>query len=103
MVREEEEAELECYDGCPCNYYEETEADTLAAKTLMNLYVESPMTMATEIEMLIGENRRLNERINNLEVRLAHVENRSDSPPPLVLQDSNPQWQLDTAFYSYYS
>ena len=49
---------------------------------------------------VVAENLRLNQRINNLELRLAHVENRSDSPPPLVacLQESNPQWELDTAF-----
>lgn len=49
-------------------------------------------------EVMVAENLRLNNRINNLEMRLSHVENRSDSPPPLILHDSNPNWALDTAF-----
>ena len=51
-------------------------------------------------EVVIGENLRLNQRINNLEMRLSHVENRSDSPPPLILPESNLNWRLDTAFTS---
>jgi len=51
-------------------------------------------------EVVVGENLRLNHRINNLEMRLSHVENRSDSPPPLILPESNPNWRLDTAFMS---
>ena len=102
---EEEEAGLECYDGCPCNYNyncEETETDTLAAESLLNLYrAPAPApAISTDIEILFGENQRLNERINNLETRLSHLENRSDSPPPLIFQESNPQWVLDTAFIS---
>jgi hypothetical protein len=116
MVRnEEEEAGLECYDGCPCNYNynynynceeTETETDTLAAESLLNLYrapapAPAPApAISTDIEILFGENQRLNERINNLETRLSHLENRSDSPPPLIFQESNPQWVLDTAFIS---
>ena len=51
-------------------------------------------------EVMVSENLRLNHRINNLEMRLSHVENRSDSPPPLIFAESNPNWQLDTAFLS---
>ena len=51
-------------------------------------------------EVVVGENLRLNQRINNLEMRLSHVENRSDSPPPLMFPESNPNWRLDTAFTS---
>ena len=54
-------------------------------------------------EVVVGENLRLNHRINNLEMRLSHVENRSDSPPPLILPESNPNWRLDTAFTTYIS
>lgn len=106
MVRkEEEEAGLECYDGCPCNYNCE-ETETLAAESLLNLYsapARAPApAISTDIDILFGENQRLNERINNLETRLSHLENRSDSPPPppLIFQESNPQWVLDTAFIS---
>jgi len=51
-------------------------------------------------EVVVEENLRLNHRINNLEMRLSHVENRSDSPPPLIFPESNPNWRLDTAFMS---
>ena len=51
-------------------------------------------------EVVVAENLRLNQRINNLEMRLSHVENRSDSPPPLILPESNLNWRLDTAFTS---
>ena len=54
-------------------------------------------------EAVVGENLRLNHRINNLEMRLSHVENRSDSPPPLMFPESNPNWRLDTAFTTYTS
>jgi len=46
-------------------------------------------------EVMVAENLRLNNRINNLEMRLSHVENRSDSPPPLMYTESNPMWKLD--------
>jgi hypothetical protein len=51
-------------------------------------------------EVVVGENLRLNHRINNLETRLSHVENRSDSPPPLMFPESNPMWKLEE-FHQY--
>ena len=51
-------------------------------------------------EVMVGENLRLNNRINNLEMRLSHVENRSDSPPPMMFPESNPMWKLDE-FHQY--
>lgn len=51
-------------------------------------------------EVMVGENLRLNNRINNLEMRLSHVENRSDSPPPLTFPESNPMWKLED-FHQY--
>jgi hypothetical protein len=49
----------------------------------------------------VGENMRLNNRLNNLEMRLSHVENRSDSPPPLMnFPESNPMWKLEE-FHQY--
>ena len=52
-------------------------------------------------EVMVGENLRLNNRINNLEMRLSHVENRSDSPPPLMnFPESNPMWKLEE-FHQY--
>jgi len=52
-------------------------------------------------EVVVGENLRLNQRIDNLEMRLSHVENRSDSPPPLMnFPESNPMWKLED-FHQY--
>jgi len=52
-------------------------------------------------EVVVGENLRLNQRIDNLEMRLSHVENRSDSPPPLMnFPESNPMWKLEE-FHQY--
>ena len=101
------------------NYTEETEEER-AARTLLTLrddverseyyinhliprvkVLEQAFTDLDEsYEVVIGENLRLNQRINNLEMRLSHVENRSDSPPPLILPESNLNWRLDTAFTS---
>ena len=52
-------------------------------------------------EVVVGENLRLNQRIDNLEMRLSHIENRSDSPPPLMtFPESNPMWKLEE-FHQY--
>ena len=66
----------------------------------MKAVEEAFIDLDESYEVVVGENLRLNERINNLEMRLSHVENRSDSPPPLILPESNPNWRLDTAFTS---
>ena len=109
FVREQKEAELECYDGCPCNnnnYEEETAA---AADALLNLrqqswvennirdLLQSFADLDESYEVVVAENLRLNRRIENLEMRLSHLENKSDSPPPLIFPESNPNWRLDTA------
>jgi chromosome segregation ATPase len=69
----------------------------------MKAVEEAFIDLDESYEVVVGENLRLNERINNLEMRLSHVENRSDSPPPLILPESNPNWRLDTAFTTYTS
>ena len=66
----------------------------------MKAVEEAFIDLDESYEVVVAENLRLNERINNLEMRLSHVENRSDSPPPLILPESNPNWRLDTAFMS---
>lgn len=66
----------------------------------MKAVEEAFIDLDESYEAVVGENLRLNQRINNLEMRLSHVENRSDSPPPLILPESNPNWRLDTAFMS---
>ena len=95
--KQEEEAVLECYEGCPCNYGNKEE-ETQAVQNLMNLY-DAPINteVGDDIEILIGENRRLNERINNLENRLSALENEV---MPALIPESNPQWMLDTAMYT---
>lgn len=106
FVREQKEAELECYDGCPCNHEEETAS---AADALLNLrqqawvennirdLLQSFADLDESYEVVVAENLRLNRRIENLEMRLSHLENKSDSPPPLIFPESNPNWALDTA------
>jgi uncharacterized coiled-coil protein SlyX len=69
----------------------------------MKAVEEAFIDLDESYEVVVGENLRLNQRINNLEMRLSHVENRSDSPPPLILPESNPNWRLDTAFTTYTS
>jgi hypothetical protein len=66
----------------------------------MKAVEEAFIDLDESYEVVVAENLRLNQRINNLEMRLSHVENRSDSPPPLILPESNPNWRLDTAFMS---
>ena len=66
----------------------------------MKAVEEAFIDLDESYEVVVAENLRLNQRINNLEMRLSHVENRSDSPPPLILPESNPNWRLDTAFTS---
>ena len=118
----QQEAELECCETCECNQaraHVQTEEERVA-RVLLHLQDDAerseyyinhliPRMKAVEeafadldesYEVMVAENLRLNERINNLEMRLSHVENRSNSPPPLILADSNPNWQLDTAFMS---
>jgi uncharacterized protein YceH (UPF0502 family) len=121
----QQEAELECCETCECNQaraHVQTEEERVA-RVLLNLQDDAerseyyinhliPRMKAVEeafadldesYEAVVGENLRLNHRINNLETRLSHLENRSDSPPPLIFADSNPNWQLDTAFTTYTS
>lgn len=121
----QQEAELECCETCECNQaraHVQTEEERVA-RVLLNLQDDAersvyfvnqliPRMKAVEeafadldesYEVMVSENLRLNQRINNLEMRLSHVENRSNSPPPLILADSNPNWQLDTAFTTYTS
>lgn len=115
-------AEKEEMDGQQDQVDVDTEEDT-AARTLLRLredierseyYINHliPRMKAVEqafidldesYEVVVGENLRLNQRIDNLEMRLSHIENRSDSPPPLILPESNPNWRLDTAFMSPYT
>ena len=121
---QEQEAELECYEGCPCTYGQQETEEERVARVLLNLrddaerseyYINNliPRVKVLEeenhrlnqafidldesYEVVVGENLRLNNRLNNLEMRLSHIENRSDSPPPLTYPESNPQWMLDTA------
>lgn len=108
FVREQKEAELECYDGCPCNNNNEEET-VAAADALLNLrqqtwvennirdLLQSFADLDESYEVVVGENLRLNQRIDNLEMRLSHLENRSESPPSLIFPESNPNWRLDTA------
>jgi uncharacterized coiled-coil protein SlyX len=63
----------------------------------MKAVEEAFIDLDESYEVVVGENLRLNQRIDNLELRLSHLENRSESPPPLILPDSNPNWRLDTA------
>jgi len=63
----------------------------------MKAVEEAFIDLDESYEAVVGENLRLNQRIDNLELRLSHLENRSESPPPLILPDSNPNWRLDTA------
>jgi hypothetical protein len=121
---EQEEAQLECYEGCPCNYGQQETEEERVARALLDLrddaersqYYINHMIPRVKVledenqrlnqafidldesyEVVVAENLRLNNRLNNLEMRLSHIENRSESPPPLILPDSNPQWMLDTA------
>ena len=118
---EEAEAEMDGQQD-EYNYTEETEEEKVARALLtlrddverseyyINHLIPRVKVLEDEnrrinenYEVVVGENLRLNQRINNLEMRLSHVENRSDSPPPLILPESNPNWRLDTAFTSYIS
>jgi len=99
----------ECDSNCECD-------EARAARTLLSLRNDIdtltqliPRLTAVErafidldesYEVVVGENLRLNHRINNLETRLSHVENRSDSPPPLMFPESNPMWKLEE-FHQY--
>ena len=108
---DDDEKELECYDDCARNHEEKERV----AEALVNLrqhdWVERNVRILLEtvneldecLETSVAENLRLNQRINNLEMRLSHLENRSDSPPPLIFPESNPNWRLDTAFTTYTS
>ena len=106
----EAEAELDCYVGCPCNYEEKEEEERVAAALLelrqdaecadysMKCLKQGFADLDECYTSLVAENMRLNQRINTMETRLAHLENRS--PLLSYLQESNPQWELDTAFLS---
>jgi len=100
----------ECDSNCECD-------EARAARTLLNLrndldsLVRLIPRLATverafvdldeSYEVVVAENLRLNNRIDNLELRLSHVENRSDSPPPLMnFPESNPMWKLEE-FHQY--
>jgi hypothetical protein len=121
----QQDSELECCETCECNQaraHVQTEEERVA-RVLLNLQDDAerseyyinhliPRMKAVEeafadldesYEAVVGENLRLNHRINNLETRLSHLENRSDSPPPLIFAESNPNWQLDTSFTTYTS
>jgi len=121
----QQDSELECCETCECNQaraHIQTEEERIA-RVLLNLQDDAerseyyinhliPRMKAVEeafadldesYEAVVGDNLRLNQRINNLETRLSHLENRSDSPPPLIFAESNPNWQLDTSFTTYTS
>jgi cell division septum initiation protein DivIVA len=100
----------ECDSNCECD-------EARAARTLLGLRNDIdtltqliPRLAAVErafidldesYEVMVAENLRLNHRINNLEMRLSHVENRSDSPPPMMtFPESNPMWKLEE-FHQY--
>lgn len=103
--------EEECCDGCPCDYEEEEQVVARALLALRddsdrsNHYISHILHRVNNLDEnyqgVVAENMRLNNHIENLELRLSHMENRLDSPPPLIpiLQDSTPNWQLDTSFY----
>ena len=109
----------ECCETCECNQAQ-TEEERVA-RALLDLQDDAdrsqyyinhiiPRVKVLEqafndldesYEVMVAENLRLNNRINNLEMRLSHVENRSDSPPPLMtFPESNPMWKLEE-FHQY--
>jgi hypothetical protein len=66
----------------------------------MKAVEEAFIDLDESYEVVVAENLRLNQRIDNLELRLSHLENRSESPPLRIFPESNPNWRLDTAFMS---
>jgi hypothetical protein len=104
---QEEEEEEECCDGCLCDY----EQEERVVRALLSLRDDADRfnnhllprvnVLEESYHAVVAENTRLNNHIENLELRLSHMENRLDSPPPLIpiLQDSNPNWHLDASFY----
>ena len=66
----------------------------------MKAVEEAFIDLDESYEVVVAENLRLNQRIDNLELRLSHLENRSESPPLRIFPESNPNWRLDTAFTS---
>ena len=121
MRADREEMEDTCSDTCECNRAQ-TAAHTLlhlrddVERSAYSINQLIPLMQAVKdenqrlnqafadldesYEVMVGENLRLNNRINNLEMRLSHVENRSDSPPPLTFPESNPMWKLED-FHQY--
>jgi hypothetical protein len=111
----------ECCETCECNQARAQTEEERAARILVDLRDDAdrsqyylnqliPRMKAVEeafadldesYEVMVAENLRLNNRLNNLETRLSHVENRSDSPPPLMnFPESNPMWKLEE-FHQY--
>lgn len=110
----------ECYETCECNQARAQTEEERVARALLDLQDDAersryytnhliPRVAVLEqafadldesYEVMVAENLRLNNRINNLEMRLSHIENRSDSPPPLMVPESNPMWKLED-FHQY--
>lgn len=104
----------ECCETCECNQARAQTEEERVARALLDLrddaerseyYINHLIPRVTVLDesyhAVVAENLRLNNHIENLELRLSHMENRLDSPPPLIpiLQDSNPNWHLDASFY----
>jgi chromosome segregation ATPase len=105
----------ECCETCECNQARAQTEEERVARALLDLrddaerseyYINHLLPRVTVLEQaftdldesyeaVVAENLRLNNRLNNLETRLSHVENRSDSPPPLMFPESNPMWKLE--------
>jgi len=118
MDGQQDQYQDECCETCECNQAQTKEER--AARILLDLRDDAdrsqyylnqliPRMKAVEqafadldesYEVMVAENLRLNNRLNNLETRLSHLENRSDSPPPLMFPESNPLWKLDE-FHQY--
>ena len=109
--QQDKEEEEECCDGCPCDYEEEEQVVARALLALRddadrsNYYINHLIPRVNVLDesyrAMVAENTRLNNHIQNIELRLSHMENRLDSPPPMIpiLEDSNPNWELDASFY----
>jgi hypothetical protein len=119
MDGQHEQDKDECNEMCECNRAQ-TEEERVARALLdlqddadrsqyyinhiiprVKVLEQAFVDLDESYEVVVGENLRLNHRINNLEMRLSHVENRSDSPPPLMtFPESNPMWKLEE-FHQY--
>jgi hypothetical protein len=118
--QDQDQDQDECCETCECNNQVQTEEER-AARILLDLRDDAdrsqyylnqliPRMKAVEqafadldesYEVVVAENLRLNTRLNNLETRLSHIENRRDSPPlPPMFPESNPMWKLEE-FHQY--